>query len=489
LRARLIVSHALVLLLAMLLVLVISAGFLRRHERLAQIEQLGDLAVPLMAEVGFLAGRPGANLPVGQRLLTEALDRQAAATGVRLLVFASDGTVRYDSGPAGPGDPLTRQTLSEYAATIAEVERAARETGRASRRLIEPTPPDGGPLAGCRLVLVADGRPPPVVLGLAAPPQSRPLIRQFLPPLTLTLLVSLVIAAAVGYGLSRRIAAPVARLTAAAEAMARGQLEQRVAGEGPDELGRLVAGFNAMSHQVAATARAERELLANVAHELRTPLTSVRGYAQGLRDGVITDDADRTRALTTIAAEAERMGRLVTELLDLARLESGQARLQLEPVDLAPALERVVARFRLEAERRAVTLTATAAPDARVTADPERLTRLLGNLVDNALRHTPTGGAVALAAAPLPAGPNGQRVRLSVSDTGVGIPAERLDRIFERFERGDGAGTTSGGAGATGFGLGLAIVRELVTAHRGTIAVTSEVGVGTTFTVDLPAAD
>jgi signal transduction histidine kinase len=134
-------------------------------------------------------------------------------------------------------------------------------------------------------------------------------------------------------------------------------------------------------------------------------------------------------------------------------------------------------------------LTVSVVPGVRVQADPERLARLLGNLVDNAVRHTPPTGVVTITAGmvdePRLVGPV---ARLTVSDTGSGIAADRLDRIFERFERGDGTGTTSDATGRSGFGLGLAIVRELVLAHGGTISVTSERGVGTTFTVELPAA-
>lgn len=492
LRARLIASHSAVLILALGLVLLIGAGFLRREEERAGVEHLRDLAVPLLVEARLLPGR--GLVPSDRRFVAEALAAQAAAVGVRLLVFDPDGTVRFDTGSARPGDgDLTGRRLDAYAGAIAAVREKARRDGGIRRSLAAP-PAEAAvdPLGGDRLVVAADARSPGTVLGIAAPSRRRPLLRRFVGGLLVASIASLAVASVAAWWLSRRLAAPVGRLAAAADAMATGALEQRVAGEGPDEIGRLVVSFNAMSRRVAATARSQRDLLANVAHELRTPLTSVRGYAQALRDGVAAAPGDRERALATIGDEAERMGRLVEELLDLARLESGQVRLRLETVAVAPALARVAARFAPEATARGVALTTGAPPTLHVRADEGRLAQVLGNLVDNALRHTPRGGSVAVAAAPLAATAARGRVappivRLTVRDNGVGIPPERLDRIFERFERGNGRGPPPDAVGPHGYGLGLAIVGELVAAHGGTIAVESEIGVGTTLAVDLPA--
>jgi signal transduction histidine kinase len=240
-----------------------------------------------------------------------------------------------------------------------------------------------------------------------------------------------------------------------------------------------------MSHRVAATSRSQRELLANVAHELRTPLTSVQGYAQALRDRVIDDAAETERALVTIGRESDRMASLIGQLLDLARLESGQTRLTLRPVGVAPLVERVADRFRPAAAVKAVTLHVDAAQSLIVAGDEGRLVQILSNLVDNAIRHTPNGGHVKIAVAAGPPAPGipSPGVRLTVADTGEGIAPERLPRIFDRFERGDRENQDR-----TGFGLGLAIVRELVDLHGGTIHVSSQLGIGTTFAVDLPTA-
>jgi len=485
LRARLIASHGLVLLIAISLILAISAGLLRREERRAQVDQLQVLAVPLLVEVNFLDRRD--NTAAGRKVVNEALQRQARQLNVRLLVFDADGTVRYDTGPGGDGNQgLVGQQLDAYADDIAAVDRQSRRRTGIRRRLASPalagTTRD--PLKGARVILAADGRPPSRILGIADRLKRRPLIGRYLPPLGATVAAALVVAAIAGYVLSRRIAAPVTRLTVAANAMAAGALEQRVTGEGTDELGRLVTSFNMMSHQVAATARGQRELLANVAHELRTPLTSIRGYAQGMRDGVITDPPEQGRALATITGEAERMSHLIAGLLDLARIESGQTPLRRESLEVEAALTRVADRFAPLAASGGVTLTTIAPAGLVVDADGERLAQILGNLVVNALHHTPAGGAVTVSAETggdrrIP--PNGPSIRFTVRDTGSGIPADRLGRVFDRFERGDE------GRGNSGFGLGLAITRELVAAHGGTISIASEETVGTTVVVDLPA--
>lgn len=563
LRARLVASHVAVLLFALAIVLALSAALLRQEAGRAEVERLGDLAVPLAVEARLYVGRVDGAEGAGRlrrQAAAEALRVQAEEMGVRLLVFDPDGVVLFDSA-AGAGADLTGQTLAAYAEDIAAVAAAAERRAGIERRLVIPKSDaaNGDPLAGQRVVLAAGSQRPlggdglarreVAVLGVAAPPQPRPLVRRFLPWLLLALVVSLALATVASWALSRRLAAPLARLTAAADAMAAGKLEQRVPGEGADELGRLVGSFNAMSARVTAASRSQRDLLANVAHELRTPLTSIRGYAQALRDGVAATPTERARAVATLGEEAERMGALVGQLLELARLEAGQLPLRAARVGAAALVERAVVRFAPEAARRDVALVGTpavadptdggAAQGLAVWGDPGRLDQVLANLVANALRHTPAGGTVAVAAEavrgpaagvatpaagvaasatapdaapgagahpprPWPGaratGARGPWVRLTVRDTGAGIPPRLLPTLFDRFSRGDspatgdlpatgdGADGEANGAERPGFGLGLAIVRELVAAHGGTVAVTSRPGAGTTFTVELPGA-
>lgn len=484
LRARLIASHAVVLLLALGLVLLFSAAFLRRYERDAAEDRLADLAVPLVAEVNV--ARLADRAPELRALRIDALDAQAAAMEIRILVADSDGRVRYDTDEAGG---LRRESLPEYAPIIATVIREAQNDRDLHYRFVEPSDDDA--FAG-RQVLIAAGQTRPFVarhaLVIVTDDERIPLLRLFLPRLLIVAGFTLVIASVAGLLLSRHIARPIERLTVAADAMARGDLKQQVLGSGEDEIGRLVGSFNAMSAQVAATYQSQRDLLANVAHELRTPLTSVQGYVQAIRDGVVLTEAERDAALATIGRESERMTTLIGQLLDLARLESGQTRLTMGPVAVTTVFDRIAERFRPLAAEKGVALTIDmpdAPPGLALRGDEARLIQIVSNLVANAIRHTPAGGRISLDARLLSAAPI---VRLTVRDSGDGIAPERLPAIFDRFVRDDVDASDSGTDGDARFGLGLAIVKELVELHGGRIDVESQPGRGTTFTLDLPGA-
>jgi signal transduction histidine kinase len=232
-------------------------------------------------------------------------------------------------------------------------------------------------------------------------------------------------------------------------------------------------------HDVTALRRLEtirRDFVANVSHELKTPLTSIAGYAHTL----LADQPEaetRTRFLQVIAANADRMHRLVDDLLDLARLESGAWTPAIEVVDPRAAAEAAWAPLAARAAAAGVGFSIAVADDVRLAADAEALRQVLGNLFDNALRHTPSGGTIELDVRPADRG-----TALVVRDTGSGIPAEHLPRVFERFYRVDPARSREHG----GTGLGLSIVKHLVEAHRGRIDLTSAVGRGTTVRITLP---
>jgi signal transduction histidine kinase len=222
-----------------------------------------------------------------------------------------------------------------------------------------------------------------------------------------------------------------------------------------------------------------RDFVANVSHELKTPLTVIAGFAETLRDRELPTD-NRERFLDTIEANTRRMQRIVDDLLDLSRYESGSWRPNVVANDLAGVVSDVFASVARAADAKGLTLGFQASPDAqRVDADPTALRQVLGNLIENAVRHTARGGVTVSAEAP-PRGGTTLRVR----DTGSGIPTEHLGRIFERFYRVDAGRAREEG----GTGLGLAIVRHLVEAHGGSVRAESVVGQGTTITVHFPAS-
>jgi signal transduction histidine kinase len=278
------------------------------------------------------------------------------------------------------------------------------------------------------------------------------------------------------------IARPLDRIAQAAEEIAAGNYDQQLDISTPTEVARLAMSFNSMSRRVKATLLSQRDLVANVSHELKTPLTSIQGFSQALLDGTASDVAAQERAASIIHEEAGRLRRLVDELLDLARLEAGEVTLAHEPVHLAELLQDCAARFAPQLELGGVVLEVDASPSlSPVAGDRDRLGQVFVNLVDNALKHAgnvPGGGRVMVRASE-----KDGRVTCSVMDNGPGIPADDLSRVFERFYRVD----KSRARRKSGVGLGLAIAREIVQAHGGQIGVESVEGLGTRFTVVLPA--
>ncbi|MBL8981606.1 MAG: PAS domain-containing sensor histidine kinase, partial [Gemmatimonadetes bacterium] len=221
-----------------------------------------------------------------------------------------------------------------------------------------------------------------------------------------------------------------------------------------------------------------RDFVANVSHELKTPLTVVSGFAETLKDDAISAE-QRQQFLATILNNTQRMHRLVDDLLDLSRIESGGWRPAVVQVDLAAVASETLTSFSEVAAQKGITLRHEIAPDApTVRMDPTAIRQVLTNLVHNAIRHTARGSVVIFSE------PGEDRVTFGVRDTGSGIAAEHLPRVFERFYRVDASRSRAEG----GTGLGLAIVKHLVEAHGGTVSAESTVGTGTTFRVTLPLA-
>jgi two-component system OmpR family sensor kinase len=304
--------------------------------------------------------------------------------------------------------------------------------------------------------------------------------------------IAVVLLAGVGLPLVRASLAPLRGIESTAAAIAGGDLSRRIDHPaGNTEVGRLAEALDAMlaSIEAAYLARANgearalrsqermRRFIADASHELRTPLTSVRGLAEyGLQQGEAADREELLRLMGLIAREAGRMGRLVDDLLLLARFDAGRA-LERRPVDLASIAAEAVQQARIVAPGRPVTLKA--AEPVIVDADPERLRQVIDNLIGNAIQHTPPGTPVAVTVT----GEHGSG-RLTVADRGPGMTQEQASRVFERFYRADGARTRARG----GAGLGLAIAASLAAAHGGKLTVDTQPGRGAAFHLHLPQA-
>lgn len=361
-------------------------------------------------------------------------------------------------------------------------------------------PPPGGP----------GGPPPDALPRMFGPPRRGPVMAPiqhndtivavvFVPPLTgirrfaetigtpvaigglLLLIAGTAIAALVIF---RPAQARLSALEDAARRFGEGDLSARAPAIGGDEVAAVASAFNRMAGDLAArqaqlveSDRARRQLLADVSHELMTPLTAIRGYAETLAlPQFLPGSTEGQRAVKVIQEEGERIERLVGDLLDLARFEAGGISLAQEYVDVDELFDRVAERHAKTAKDKGVEIIVDPHEDIRMVGDPHRLEQALQNLAANALRHTPPGGAVRLNASR-----EDGRVKITVTDNGVGIPPEHLPHVFDRFYKADQARMQTGGSG-----LGLSIVKAIIERHGGTVSVRSRQGVETVFEIVLP---
>lgn len=314
-------------------------------------------------------------------------------------------------------------------------------------------------------VLIAIGRTEPLLA-------SNLLVR----PLLVSLGLGAVVAAALAGTVARRIGRRLDRLAVASRAIAAGDFSGRAPEDGDDDVARLGISFNAMATQLEDVRGRERDFLMSVGHDLRTPLTTLRGYAEALDAGDVDTD-DMRRVGGVLRRQTDRLSRLVEDLTMLARLEASEFTLRPEMVDLAAHVAELAEGHAVRAAASHVGLDVSAPQVGLVAVDPDRVGQILGNLVDNALRYTPEGGRVSVGLTG-----SGSDVTLTVADTGPGIDREDLPHVFERLY----VSRRYRSVRPEGSGLGLSIVRALVDAMDGSIAVDSELGKGTTVSVTLP---
>ncbi|MBE7470316.1 MAG: two-component sensor histidine kinase [Anaerolineae bacterium] len=312
---------------------------------------------------------------------------------------------------------------------------------------------------------------------------SSDLFTNFRAAVTESLLVStttaLVSALIVSLFVSRRVVTPIRQMMEASQRIAAGRYQERVEVAGTDELGQLAHSFNQMAATLEQTEAMRRDLIANVAHELRTPLASIKGYMEGMIDGVLPAESDTYQQ---IYHEADRLQRLVNDLQELSRVEAGAFELKRRPLAVAELVQQTAARLRPQFEEKGVSLTLNIPPGLPLAhADEDRLNQVLLNLAGNALQYTPSGGTVTVTAQVQ----NPTDLLISIHDTGVGISAEHLPHLFNRFYRVDKSRSRAGG----GSGIGLTIAKHLVEAHGGHIRAESPGdGQGSTFSFSLPLA-
>lgn len=391
--------------------------------------------------------------------LSMLADRGARTFNVRVILFSVDRQVSYDTA-AGVEPPMDFPPKLSLPKTLPLVRD---ENGGAWLYSIEKLP-DGS------FLMVASPRPRLSFLNLFSD--------EFMPVIIIGGVVAFLLSLIVAFLISGWIANPLQGVVNAARGMPSAEVEPVVV-KGPHEVKELTRAFNSMLTRVQSSQRSQREFVANVSHEMKTPLTSIHGFAQALLDGTANTEESRRQAAQVIFGETERMQRMVFDLLDLAKLDAGTADLKISPVDLCALLVSVAEKFTPQSKRAGVSIDLNVpASLPRVFADGDRLAQVFTNLVDNALKYTPRGGAVVVSAALETDG-----VKIIVADTGSGIPEAELPFIFQRFYRAD---PSRQGGRHQGAGLGLAIAYEIVAAHGGRIIVQSKLGAGTRMEVILP---
>ena len=295
--------------------------------------------------------------------------------------------------------------------------------------------------------------------------------------LTYAVLAAMVAAVALSLFFSRSVIAPIHTMSLATQRIADGRYDERVQVNGNDELAQLALYFNQMAEKLNQVEAMRRRLIGDVSHELRTPLTAIKGSMEGLIDSILpaTDEI-----FQQVHAEAERLNRLVNDLQELSRVEARAYQLDIRPVDVAILVRTVTKRLSPHAESKRITLNFELDPDLpHILADEDRSVQVLTNLTGNALQYTPEGGRVSLSAKRLKG-----EVQISILDTGIGIPAEHLSHIFDRFYRVDKSRSRQSGGGS---GIGLTIARALIEAQGGRIwAESAGEGQGSIFSFTLP---
>jgi len=465
LRTRLILTYVLIIVLCLSIVGASLIVLLGEHINRLAMARLADIATPIYIQ--FRAAARG-QVPLNQAWSNLQELSQETDTYIFLL-NAQDIIIRQAIPEDSSWTPPSKLEIEKTAVNRQAPYRGTYVAPGGERFIFVAQPLTG--------LFKTPNPNNPETLVLALPRREALSIwADFIKPFLWAGLAALAVSIITAVLLARSVYVPIRRVTNAAGEIAHGNYEQEVPEAGPKEVKELATSFNQMSKQVKHSQQMLRDFVADVSHELRSPLTSIKGFAQAIVDGTAKDKEAQLKAAGVIEDESKRMMRLVEELLEFSRLESGQITMAMEPVDLKEVLQQCHEIFLIRAGEKNIKLRTQIEPLPPVTGDIDRLEQVFNNLLDNALKHTSSGGKVSVIARQ----PHLNFVEIAVTDTGPGIPGEQMRHVFERFYKADHS------AGKTGAGLGLAIARQIVRAHGGDINIKSTLGKGTEFLVRLP---
>ncbi len=461
--SRLVISFGSLIVLCLGLAGTTFVYLLQPYQSQQAMDRLAALALPLAIQVRILEYQGST-----QSEIAAYLEDQAQALNVRILLVRDvNQIVAHDTEDRLVGSRLILEGVAPRVPNVIQGTMEIPDEGSIAIVSVSPSRPPTRRRP--------DGTLPQYTVALAALGSSLATEwLQVVPRLGTAALISLLASVAVAFTLARSISRPLARITEASAAMARGDYNQRIEHHGRDEIAQLASTFNVMAEQVARSNHALRDFLADASHELRTPLTTIEGFSQAILDGTAHNAEAVEESARIINEDATRMERIVDDLSYLSKVQSGQLAMELRPVDLAEIVEGAIKRAQRRTRDQAIEVRPPSGP-LRASADSGRIEQVLDNLLSNAINHTPPGGTITVSTDIV-----GSEMRIRVHNTGSYVPPEDRERIFQRFFHGGDSGT--------GTGLGLAIASEIARRHGGRIDLESSPTQGTTFDLVLPAS-
>jgi len=463
LRMRLFLTYSLIVVICLGLVALSVTVILRGYRDRLASERLDNIALPIYVQV--------VSLVRGDTTFADLwanLEEQAQNNDVYIILGSGNGNIIRQVTPGdSPYQSAITVAVGELPHGIMSKQQGTFVTtgGQTFIYVAYPTLGIPAPTASVGVNTMILAAPRTGTLAIWAS-----LLRPFLFAGLITLAISLIIAII----FARSIYRPVRQVTQTAQQIAQGQYDQQITVTGPREVKGLALSFNQMTAQVKQSQQRLRHFVADVSHQLKSPLTSIQGFAQAILDGTAGDEDTRLKAATIINDESQRMRRQVDELLELARMQSGQVKMAREPVAIADLVDHYRQIFAVQAEEKGVTIKTEIEAGVTAMGDIDRLEQVVANLLDNAIKNSPAQDQIKVISHRQP----DNQVEIRVADNGPGIPPEQIPYVFDRFYQAGGV--------RTGAGLGLAIAREIIRAHGGTIEVESYPGGNTEFIVRLP---